>query len=83
MKVFSIGFCFGLLLPVLGLFVGLQISPNLADLMMFPVRQLTALANQPFGELPAMTRLVLWSCAGTVWGLIFLSLHWLWGKLSR
>lgn len=83
MKVFAIGFCFGLLLPVLGLFVGLQISPKLADFMTFPIQQLTALAHQPFGELPAMTRLVLWSCAGTVWGFIFLMLHWSWDKLRR
>ena len=44
------GAVFGLFAPIVGLFIGLQISPIVADILMWPVLLLARIVGTPFGS---------------------------------
>ena len=64
------GGVFGLVAPFIGLFVGLQVSPMLANILMFPIIGLAAVSGGSFGQNPAIL-LVGVVLSVVVWALIF------------
>ncbi len=60
----------GLVAPVVGLFVGLQVSPMLANVLMFPIIGLAAVSGGSFGQNPSVF-LVGIVLSVVVWALVF------------
>ena len=79
MKSIITGFIIGLLLPVIAIFVGLQVSPALANILLFPTSLVSQLFDQPFGDLPNMARIGLWLFSGVFWACVF----WLAGRFGK
>ncbi len=71
-KIILLGFIFGFILPIIGIFVGLQVSAPLATVMLFPVFLLSEVFfYQPFGELTGLIRLGLFIFSGIFWAFVF------------
>ena len=68
------GFPFGLLMPIFGLFVGLQISPTLANIMLFPLVLLSDLTGIVFGKASGLQRILFILFSGATWSLVFFAL---------
>ena len=68
------GFLFGLLMPIFGLFVGLQISPTLANIMLFPMVLLSDLTGIVFGKASGLQRILFIFFSGATWSLVFFAL---------
>lgn len=49
-RVYILGILLGLLSPVIGIFLGLQVSTTLGNMFAFPVIALVFLTGSPFGE---------------------------------
>lgn len=64
------GGVFGLVAPFIGLFVGLQVSPMIANVLMFPIIGLAAVSGGSFGQNP-MIFLVGIVLSIIVWSVIF------------
>lgn len=64
------GGVFGLVAPFIGLFVGLQVSPMLANILMFPIIGLAAVSGGWFGQNPSIF-LVGIVLSVVVWALVF------------
>ena len=65
------GFFFGLLIPIFGLFVGLQFSALLANLMLFPLVVLSDLTGIVFGKASSLERILFVLISGVFWALLF------------
>jgi len=76
------GFLFGLLMPIFGLFVGLQISSLLANVMLFPLVVLSDLTGIVFGKASSLERILFILFSGVFWALLFLAVSRL-RKLRR
>jgi phosphotransferase system glucose/maltose/N-acetylglucosamine-specific IIC component len=63
-------FLIGLILPFLGLFVGLQVSPWLANILMFPIIAVSALMDLPLGEMPSWMWVGMLLLSGIVWAAL-------------
>ncbi len=67
-------FLFGLLAPFIGLFVGLQISPLLANVLMFPFIIVSALTGTPtgtpIGEMSGLLFTSLVLISGVAWAVL-------------
>lgn len=66
-KAFIYGAVFGLIAPMIGLFVGLQLSTFLANILMFPFYIIGLFTEGPFGN---------WSMAMRVLGVLFSMITW-------
>lgn len=63
-------FAFGIVAPFIGLFAGLQISPWLGNILMFPFITISALTGIPIGEMPGLLFAVLVLVSGVAWAAI-------------
>jgi hypothetical protein len=70
------GALFGLIAPFVGLVVGLQVSPTIANIVMFPIIALAAVLKSPFG---------MWSTELKIGGLVLSIVVWalLFAAVSR
>ena len=65
------GGVFGLVAPFIGLFVGLQVSPMVANILMLPILALSAVLNSPFGMWSPTLMLTGLVLSVVVWALVF------------
>jgi len=65
------GFVFGLIAPVIGLFVGLQLSVAVANVLMWPVLLISLITNTPFGLMSVWLRLGAWIFSAIAWAAMF------------
>ena len=70
-KAFIFGAIFGLLAPIFGLFIGLQVSPALGSLMLFPFVLFSILLNEGFLNFPLFLKLFIGVLSVVLWGFIF------------
>lgn len=70
------GFAFGSLLAVFGLFVGLQVHPDLGTLMLFPSPLLASATGVPFGRASGALRLLYLALPGLFWAGSFAAVAW-------
>ncbi|MBI2612819.1 hypothetical protein HYW59_03380 [Candidatus Kaiserbacteria bacterium] len=65
------GGVFGLVAPFVGLFIGLQVSPVVANVLMFPIIGLAYVVGQPFGMWNPMLMLLGLALSVAAWALVF------------
>lgn len=70
MKVLMISFIVALLVSVCGIFIGLQVSPLLANIILFPAIIITKLLLVSFGDLALTFKLTLLVVSSFIWALI-------------
>lgn len=82
-KTFVAGALFGLIAPIIGLFIGLQINSILGSILLFPIVLLSSILEQPFGmfTLPLKLFSIFLSVLG--WGLLFVLIKTIGAKLKR
>lgn len=61
----------GLAAPIVGLFVGLQVSPAVANVLLFPIIGLSFVVGTPFGMWSPALMLVGLALSVVVWALLF------------
>ena len=61
---------FGLAAPFIGLFAGLQVSPLLGNVLMFPFIAVSALTDIPIGEMPGWLFGALVLLSGVAWAVL-------------
>lgn len=67
------GFVFGVVTPLVGVFLGLQVAPLLGTIFAFPLIAAGWLMGEPFGHLSAALRFAALLASGAVWAAIFWS----------
>ena len=70
-KLFIYGAIFGLIIPIIGLFIGLQVHPVLGDILMFPFILLSKFTQEPFGNWSIILKGVGFLISMLFWGIIF------------
>lgn len=81
-KAYLIGVICGLIFSLIGLFVGLQVSPALSTFLLFPFIFIGYVISQPLGEWPFALTLTISAFALVTWGMVFVILLSVWRKLS-
>ena len=76
------GGVFGLVAPFIGMFVGLQVSPMVANILMFPILALSALLGSPFGMWNPMLMLVGLLVSIVAWAFVFVVVGMLVKRIS-
>jgi len=66
-----LGFLFGALSPVVGLFLGLQISTVLGNIFAFPFIALSTLVGEPIGNLSPLIMAAGILLSGLAWSFVF------------
>ena len=66
------GFVFGLISPLVGIFLGLQVSPTLGTVFAFPLIAAGWLVGEPFGHLSTLARVATLLVSGFVWRALFI-----------
>jgi hypothetical protein len=61
---------FGLAAPFIGLFAGLQVSPLLGNILMFPFIAVSALTDIPIGEMSGVLFGALVLLSGVAWAAL-------------
>ena len=69
------GLITGFLMPLFGLFIGLQVSPILGTLILGPALLPTLLSGTPLGLLPPLVRLLALFMSMLFWAAFFAALH--------
>lgn len=69
------GGIFGFFAPFVGLFVGLQVSPIVANVFMFPIIGLSMILGTPFGMWGMGLKLVALGLSIIAWASIFGIVH--------
>ncbi|MGB0893748.1 MAG: hypothetical protein ACPGUD_05015 [Parashewanella sp.] len=64
------GFILGIALPVFSLYIGLQFSSVLANILLFPTSAIGYLLGKPIGETTMVFRLGLLLFSGIFWSAI-------------
>ena len=65
------GFLFGVLVPLLGVFLGLQVSPALGNLFAFPLIAMAWALGEPIGQLSSLSRVAALLASGLLWCCVF------------
>lgn len=65
------GFAVGVVMPILGVFLGLQVAPLLGTIFASPLIAAGWAMGEPFGQLSAVLRFVVLLCSGFVWAVVF------------
>ena len=73
-RTFALGTLFGLLVPYIGMFLGLQVSTKLGNIFAFPVILLVAITDKPFGTWNIWLFLTAALISIAFWTLIFAAL---------
>lgn len=76
----TVGFVFGLISPLVGVFLGLQVSSTLGTLFAFPLIVAGWLIGEPFGQLSTLARVATLLISGCVWCAVF---TWIAAVLNR
>ena len=71
MRVAILGVLFGLLMPAVGIFVGLQVSTTLGNVLAFPVIAVVSITGVPFGMWSAWHILIAALLSICIWTVIF------------
>ncbi|MGI9273819.1 MAG: hypothetical protein ACR2PT_03035 [Endozoicomonas sp.] len=74
-RVLIVGFMLGLVLPVVGLFIGLQVSPALARLLLWPVSLLSGVTGVIPGDSTTTEKVLFLFFSGLCWALVFYILN--------
>lgn len=74
---------FGIFTTWFGFFAGLQVSPMIGNVLVFPFSLSAAFSGAGFGHFSPLTLLCLFSLTSLVWSLVFLLLWNLGGALAR
>jgi len=77
------GGVFGLVAPFVGVFVGLQVSPMVANVLMFPVLAMSVMLGSPFGMWSPALMLVALVLSVIVWALVFLAVKMVLGQMRK
>ncbi|KKW44602.1 MAG: hypothetical protein UY94_C0019G0012 [Parcubacteria group bacterium GW2011_GWA2_56_21] len=77
------GGVFGLVAPFVGMFVGLQVSPMVANVLMFPVLAMSVMLGSPFGMWSPALMLVALVLSVIVWALVFLAVKMVLGQMRK
>lgn len=78
-KPLILGFLFGLISPIFGLFFGLQVSTFLGNLFTFPFIIIASITGSTFGNWNALMLIVGFALSGLCWAGIF----WLLNHISH
>lgn len=65
------GFVFGVVVPFIGVFLGLQVAPLLGTIFAFPFIAAGWVMGEPFGHLSAALRFAALLISGLVWAAVF------------
>ncbi|KZL23583.1 hypothetical protein [Pseudovibrio sp. Ad37] len=65
------GAAFGLIAVPLGFFIGLQVSPILANILLFPFITASWLLDVPLGEMSGLLRICLTVLSSIIWAGLF------------
>ena len=68
-----LGFLLGVVTPLLGVFLGLQVSPLLGTIFAFPLIAASWLVGEPFGNLSHWISASALLAFGLIWSFIFVS----------
>lgn len=77
------GALFGLLAPFLGLFIGLQVSPALGTILIFPFILASGIFDIPVGHFSAPVWAALIVVSSICWAIIFAAFGLLWKNRPR
>ena len=77
------GGVFGLVAPFVGMFVGLQVSPMVANVLMFPIIAMAAGLNSPFGMWSPALMLAALVLSVIVWALVFAAVDMLVKRMRK
>ena len=77
------GGVFGLVAPFIGMFIGLQVSPMVANILMFPVIAMSAALNSPFGMWSPALMLTALMLSVIVWALVFVAIDMLLKQIRK
>ena len=75
MKTALWGFLFGLLMLFFGLFIGLQVSPSIANIMLLPMILLSKLTGIVFGKASGLQQILFVLFQGAFWSLLFFAVN--------
>ncbi len=74
------GALFGIIAPPVGMFIGLQVSPILANGLMFPIIIVSIAMDVPLGDMSIGLWLTMIALSAGVWGLVFAVLEHCWRR---
>lgn len=77
------GGIFGLIAPIVGLFVGLQVSTFFGTLLTFPVIGLSVLLDTPLGNMSGFEKILGLVASIIFWALVFQLVYCVYKKLRR
>ena len=77
------GGVFGLVAPFIGMFIGLQVSPMVANILMFPVIAMSAALNSRFGMWSPALMLAALVLSVIVWALVFVAVDMLLKQIRK
>lgn len=77
------GGVFGLVAPFIGMFIGLQVSPMVANVLMFPVIGMSAMLQRPFGMWSPALMLTAVALSIIVWALVFLAISLFFKRIRK
>ena len=77
------GVLFGIIAPPVGMFVGLQVSPVLANILMFPILIVSMVTGTPLGDMSIGLWLSMIVLSGLVWALVFAAVAAIWSLLKQ
>lgn len=77
------GGLFGLVAPFIGMFIGLQVSPMVANVLMFPIIGMSAMLQSPFGAWSPALMLAGLALSIIVWALAFLAVGVVVGQIRK
>jgi len=77
------GGVFGLVAPFIGMFIGLQVSPVVANVLMFPIIAMAAGLNSPFGMWSPALMLAALVLSVIVWALVFVAVDMLLKQIRK
>ncbi len=65
------GFIFGLIIPWIGLYIGLAVNTTIGSLLTLPWIAIAAIAGEAMLELPLVLKLAAFVLSGLIWSAIF------------
>jgi hypothetical protein len=67
------GAVFGLIAPLAGLFIGLQVAPLIGTILMFPIILISKMVNKPFGSFSTGLMVLSFVFSVVVWALLYVT----------
>lgn len=73
-KAILLGCIVGLIAPVIGLFLGLQVSTFLGTILMLPFIMLGSIIGEAFGNFSTLQTIISFACSMLLWASIFVAI---------